>query len=67
MLFEVREVGGRLGLALLDTIDKNVFSSEQQTPIYHRDHLFGVLPNSAVPSLKIRAAPMPIFLSRYQT
>jgi outer membrane protein assembly factor BamB len=31
----------------LFTLDKTTFSCEQQTPIYHRDHLFGILPKDA--------------------
>jgi outer membrane protein assembly factor BamB len=47
MLFEVREGGGQLRLGLLETIDKKVFASEQQTPIYYHGHLFGIMPNDA--------------------
>ena len=47
MLFRVREEDGRFSLEELATLDKKVFASEQQTPLYYREHLFGILPNDA--------------------
>ena len=47
MVFAVHEEGEGFRLESLATIDKKVFASEQQTPIYYRDHLFGILPNDA--------------------
>jgi len=48
ILFQVSEENGTFSIAALDTISvKEGASSEQQTPLYHRGHLFMVLPKDA--------------------
>lgn len=47
MMFRVNEADGRFSLETLQSLEKTTFASEQQTPVYYRDHLFSILPNDA--------------------
>jgi len=44
-MFQLVSDGDRLRAELVWRADKTVFASEQQTPIFYRDHLFAVMPN----------------------
>ncbi|MCX7818612.1 MAG: PQQ-like beta-propeller repeat protein [Kiritimatiellae bacterium] len=44
-LFQLRPDGDRFRAELVWRADKTTFGSEQQTPLFHRDHLFAVMPN----------------------
>lgn len=44
-LFRLVPEGDRFRAELVWRADKTLFASEQQTPIFHRDHLFAVMPN----------------------
>ena len=48
MVLQLAERGdGTFDVSVETRFDKAVFASEQQTPIYHRGHLFAVLPKDA--------------------
>ena len=46
-MFRVRRHDGRFQVEREYVIDKSVFACEQQTPIYYRGRLFGIMPNDA--------------------
>lgn len=46
-MFRLIPDGPRFRVELVWRAEKNVFASEQQTPIFYRDHVFSVLPNDA--------------------
>ena len=45
MMLRLKEEGGQIKTVKEYELSKKVFSCEQQTPILHQDHLFGILPN----------------------
>lgn len=47
MMMELKQANGGYAAQPLFQLDKTVFACEQQTPIFYRGHLFGVLPKDA--------------------
>ncbi len=47
MMVQVIEEGGEFDVEVLYTLDKSVFSCEQQTPILYNGYLYGVLTNDS--------------------
>ena len=46
MMMGLKEEGGKIVPEPLYTLEPKVFSCEQQTPIFYKDHLFAILPKS---------------------
>jgi outer membrane protein assembly factor BamB len=44
MMLQVTETSGQFAAKALYRLPKNVFACEQQTPLFHQDHLFSILP-----------------------